>query len=406
VDDVARRVCDRIDEVDPLLRAFVPEPDRRRRLAAEARSVAERWRDPGTRPALYGVPVGVKDIVRVDGLATRAGSEVPPEALGGAQAPLVDRLRAAGALVAGKTVTAEFAFMAPGPTRNPYHQGHTPGGSSSGSAVAVATGMAPLAIGTQTVGSVIRPAAYCGVVGFKPTYGRVPTAGVIPNAPGLDTIGFFTADVAGAAVAAAVVCDGWRDVEPGRPVLGIPAGPYLERADAVAVAAFQERVKALAGAGFAVREVPVMADFGRVLRLLFVINRYELARTHAEWFPRFGERYREQTVTAIRAGQAIDHAEYAGASRARDEFRRHLVAVMSDAGVDAWIAPAATGPAPSGLDGTGDPVMSVPWSLAGMPSVSVPAGHAASGLPLGLQCVGRPGSDEELLGWAAGIEAA
>ncbi|HEX5542223.1 MAG TPA: amidase, partial [Micromonospora sp.] len=177
------RLCDRIDEVDPELQAFVPEPDRRGRLAEEARSVAARWTRPETRPALYGVPVGVKDVVRVDGLPIRAGSAFPPEVLGGAQASVVERLRAAGALVAGKTVTAEFAASAPGPTRNPHDPAYTPGGSSSGSAAAVAAGMVPLAIGTQTIGSMIRPAAFCGVVGFKPTHGRIPADGVIAHSP-------------------------------------------------------------------------------------------------------------------------------------------------------------------------------------------------------------------------------
>ncbi|WP_374205528.1 amidase family protein [Streptomyces sioyaensis] len=177
------RSCDRIDDVDPQVRAFVPEAGRRTRLleAARKRAAAGACEAAG-RPALYGVPVGIKDIVHADGLPTRAGSALPPEVLGGPQATVVDRLCAAGALIAGKTVTAEFAVTAPGPTRNPHHLAHTPGGSSSGSAAAVAAGMVPLAIGTQTVGSMIRPAAYCGVVGFKPTYGRIPVAGVIPNA--------------------------------------------------------------------------------------------------------------------------------------------------------------------------------------------------------------------------------
>lgn len=404
VTDLVARTCDRIDRLDARIKAFVREPDRRGRLAAEAAAAP-----PG---GLSGVMVGVKDIVRIDGMDTRAGSAVPPEALAGPQAPLVDRLRAAGALIAGKTVTAEFAVTAPGPTRNPHNTAHTPGGSSSGSAAAVAAGMVPLAVGTQTVGSVIRPAAYCGVVGFKPTFGRVPVDGVIANAPSFDTVGVFAASVAGAERGASVLCDRWRGRRDdrggaGRPVLGIPAGPYLDRAGTEAREAFAAHTKRLEAAGWNVREVPLMAgpgEFEAVVRQLYVMNRYEVARTHADWFPRHGRLYREQTVAAIREGQAVGRDDYERAAGERRVFRERLVEAMGE--VDAWLAPSATGPAPLGLGSTGDSVMCLPWSNAGFPAVSLPAGYAANGLPLGLQVVGRPGEDEELLGWAAELAPA
>jgi Asp-tRNA(Asn)/Glu-tRNA(Gln) amidotransferase A subunit family amidase len=331
---------------------------------------------------------------------------VPAEVLAGPQATLVTRLRAAGALIAGKTVTAEFAVTAPGPTRNPRNLAHTPGGSSSGSAAAVAAGMVPLAVGTQTVGSMIRPAAYCGVVGFKPTYGRIPVDGVIANAPSFDTVGVFAPDVPGAVRGAAVLCDDWRpDAAPERPpVLGVPVGPYLERAGAGALDVFRTQAKQLAAAGFEVREVPVMADFDDTVRQLFTMNRYEVARTHADWFPRHGHLYREQTTAAIRQGHAVDHADYVRASRDRAAFRDRILDAMSGHGVDLWLAPSATGPAPLGLATTGDSVMCLPWSNAGLPSLTLPGGHAANGLPLGLQYVARPGADEHLLAWAAVLQ--
>ncbi len=407
---IAEAVCDRIEESDGSVLAFLPEPGRRDRLRAQAGRVLERWPDPADRPALYGVPVGIKDIIHVDGLPTRAGSSLPPTILAGAQAGVVDRLQQAGALVAGKTVTAEFAVTAPGPTRNPHHLGHTPGGSSSGSAAAVAAGMVPLAIGTQTVGSVIRPAAYCGVVGFRPTYGRIPVDGVIPNVPGLDTVGTFTTDAAGAALAAAVLCDGWRPQPgrsaPGLPVLAIPSGPYLRRADAVALDAFDAQVNLLREAGHTVREVPYLGDLQRLSAHFLAVNRYEVARTHARWFPRFGPLYRPQTARAIRQGHAVGPHEYALGLRELGVFRDRLDADMAAEGIDAWITPAATGPAPRGLESTGDSVMSLPWSGGGLPAVTLPAGRAPDGLPLGLQCVGRRHADERLLMWAAGIEAA
>lgn len=406
--DAVHRTCDRIDAVDPEVRAFVAETGRRTRLLKAARRAAAAVRDPAGRPVLHGVPVGIKDIVRVDGLPTRAGSALPPEVLGGRQAGVVDRLYAAGALIAGKTVTAEFAVTAPGPTRNPHNPAHTPGGSSSGSAAAVAAGMVPLAIGTQTVGSMIRPAAYCGVVGFKPGYGRIPVDGVIPNAASFDTLGCYATDVAGVALAASVLVDGWRPeavVGPGpRPVLGVPAGPYLERADDAALRAFEEQQELLRSAGYTVHEVPVMDDFEQIVEQLFTMNRYEVARAHRDWFARFGDRYRRQTTAAIQEGRMIGDAAYEAARIRRHAFRARLAADRAAAGVDLWIAPSATGPAPAGLTTTGTSIMCLPWSNAGLPALSLPAGRAPNGLPLGLQLIGGSGTDEELLQGAAGIE--
>lgn len=401
-------VCDRIEKVDSAVRAFVAEPGRRTRLRAEALAVSGRWPQPRGRPPLFGMAVGVKDIVRVDGLPTGAGSDLPAEELAGAQASLVTRLQTAGALVAGKTVTAEFAVSAAGPTRNPRHLAHTPGGSSSGSAAAVAARMVPVAIGTQTVGSMIRPAAYCGVVGFAATQGRVPTDGVIANAPTLDTVGVFAADVAAVALTAAVLCDAWRSAAPpaAETVVGIPVGPYLARATPEALAVFDGQVGRLRAAGLRVRSVPVLEDLEEVVRQLFVLDRYELARTHARWFAQFGDRYRPETARAIREGRDVTDRAYEMAVGGRLRFRCELVGRMAEQGLDAWVAPSATGPAPVGLASTGDPVMSLPWSWAGLPVVGLPAGRAGNGLPLGLQCIGRPGMDEELLALAPVVAAA
>ncbi|MFJ2190723.1 amidase [Kitasatospora sp. NPDC087861] len=427
------RFCALVERVDPLIHAFVPEPGRHGRLRAQARALAARYPEPAGRPPLYGVAVGVKDIVHVDGLPTHAGSALPPGVLAGPQAVVVDRLRAAGALVAGKTVTAEFAASAPGPTRNPHHPGRTPGGSSSGSAAAVAAGLVPLAVGTQTVGSVVRPAAYCGVVGFRPTYGRIPTVGVIPNAPSLDTLGVFTADLAGAALAASLLCDDWRgddwrgdgrrgedrrsedrgsEDRPGeaaagdRPVLGVPDGTYLERAEPSTLRAFEEWLERLAQAGLAVRRVPLFPDFAEITRQLQTINRFELARSHADWFARFGGLYRPETAAGIRVGQGVAAEDRAAALQARERLRERVAGATAEAGVDLWLAPSATGGAPEGLHSTGDAVMSLPWSYLGLPAVSLPAGRTADGLPLGLQVVGAAGADERLLSQAAHLERA
>lgn len=401
----AAATCDQIEAVDADLHAFVPEQGRRARLTAQARELEARWPTAPGRPSLYGIPVGVKDVIRVDGLPTTAGSALQPQVLGGAEADAVRRLKAAGALIAGKTATAEFAMFSPGPTGNPRAPGHTPGGSSSGSAAAVAAGLVPLALGTQTIASVIRPAAYCGVPGFRPTRGRIPTDGVIPFAPSLDVVGCFAADVAWLTRAAAVLCDGWRPAANlGRPALGIPAGPYLERASRAALSAFAGHVEALAAAGYVVREVPVLDDMAEVEQLLAVISRYEAAQVHAGWFARYGGLYQQGTAELIRSGQAITARDYARAKAGAEVLAPRLAAAAAEAGIDAWLTPAATGPAPAGLSSTGDPVMSVPWSLAGLPAVALRAGLVA-GLPVGIQVIAAAGADESLVYWAAGLES-
>ncbi|MCX4753884.1 amidase [Kitasatospora purpeofusca] len=410
------RLCARIEQVDPLIHAFVPEPGRADRLQAEARALAARHPDPAQAPPLYGVAVGIKDILHVDGLPTHGGSVLPPGVLAGPQATVVDRLRAAGALVAGKTVTAEFAGSAPGRTRNPHRPEHTPGGSSSGSAAAVAAGLVPLAIGTQTIGSVVRPAAYCGVVGFRPTFGRIPTAGVLPNAPSLDTVGLFTADLAGAALAAPLLCDDWDDAagpddgenggawSDGAPVLGVPVGPYLDRAGPEARQAFDRQLALLAARGLTVRRLDLLPDFDELERQAQTVNRFEMAASHKDWFARFGDLYRPETAASIRHGRTVDPADRAAALRARTAFRERLAERRQRAGVDLLLAPSATGPAPLGLGSTGSAVMSLPWSFAGLPALSLPAGVTAAGLPLGLQVVGEAGADERLLALAAVLE--
>ncbi|HEY4590712.1 MAG TPA: amidase, partial [Thermoanaerobaculia bacterium] len=195
----------RFAQREPSVRAFLLEPGRFKRLHREADEAFAAHPDPRSRGPLFGVPLGVKDVFHVDGLPTRAGSRLPPEELAGPEAGAVAQLRAKGALIAGKTFTTEFSYYAAGPTRNPHNPLHTPGGSSSGSAAAVAAGLCPAALGTQTIGSIIRPASYCGVVGFKPSFGRVSAEGLIPLSPSLDHVGFLTCDVAGASALAAVL---------------------------------------------------------------------------------------------------------------------------------------------------------------------------------------------------------
>ena len=404
--EYVERCLDRIEDVDPEVHAFVDEPDRRGRLQGEVADLDASVQAGADRPALYGVPVGVKDIFHVDGLPTRANTEFSPDELAGPQAGVVSRLREAGALVLGKTVTTEFAYYEPGPTRNPHDLGHTPGGSSSGSAAAVAAGMCPLAVGSQTAGSTIRPAAFCGIVAFKPTYDRIPIDGVLPLAESLDTVGLFTADVAGARIAASVACDGWKDtVEPeGLPTLGVPDESYLNRASSVGRERFEEHVETLASAGFEVVDAHGLDDVDEVEDRHGTLMAAEAALAHAERYAAHPERYSTVLADLIEDGRAASVSALADARVDRRRTRERLEAAMAGEGIDVWLSPAAPGPAPEGIDDTGDPVMNAPWTYAGMPAVSVPAGDV-EGLPIGLQCTGAGGDDERLLAWAGAIEA-
>ncbi len=397
------------DEVEPLVGAFVEEPDRWSRLAAAARSLLLRYPDERDRPPFFGVAVGVKDIFHVDGLETRAGSSVPPAELAGPQAESVRRLAAAGAIVLGKTVTTEFAYFAPRGTRNPADPDRTPGGSSSGSAAAVAAGLCPLSLGTQTIGSISRPASYCGVVGFKPSYERIPRTGVIPLAPSVDHVGFFTPDVAAARRAAAVLLDGWLGGGDGRPPrLAIPTGPYLDALEPGGRERFERGCRLLADAGLEWQDVPAMPDFDDVVARHRRLVAAEAAEVHREWFARYGESYHPKTRELIESGLEVDAEELEAARRGRLRLRQELESEMERHGIDVWLTPASQDVAPTGLDSTGDPILNLPWSHAGLPSITLPsitpAASAKGELPFGLQFVGRFGADEALLEAAAAWE--
>ncbi len=392
---------------DQEVQAFVPEPQRFDRLRREAVTLRERFPDQDKRPPLYGVPVGIKDVFHVQGFLTRAGSRLPAEELHGLEAECVSALKAAGALVLGKTVSTEFAYFGPGPTHNPRKLGHTPGGSSSGSAAAVGAGLCPLALGTQTIGSVSRPAAFCGVVGYKPSYDRISRSGLIPLSPSLDHVGVFTASASSIELVASLLCRGWKDTKPSHlPVLGVPNGPYLEHAGSEAREHFQRCREQLESAGYEVKDVAAMADFEQIVDRHGVVVAAEAARVHASWFPQHREHYHAKTADLVHRGQNIGedalHAALSGCRRLRQE----LGELMVEHAIDLWISPAAPGPAPAGLESTGDPVMNLPWSQAGVPTLALPAGRNAEGLPLGLQLSGRWWTDERLVAWGVAIEEA
>ena len=391
---------------EPQVQAFVPEADRFERLRRDARRLQEQYPDPETRPPLFGAPVGVKDIFHVRGFDTVAGSRLPAETLKGPEAAVVTALKQAGALILGKTVTTEFAYFAPGPTRNPHHPEHTPGGSSSGSAAAVGAGLCPLALGTQTIGSVIRPAAFCGVVGYKPSYERISREGVIPLSPSLDHVGLFTTDVAGMQLAAGLLVERWQQEAPAaRPVLAIPRGPYLEKASAEGIIHFRAVVGRLADAGYRIKTVEAMSEFDQIAARHQDLLAAEAAEVHAEWFAQYDYLYHGKTAELLTRGEMAPDVAVDAARAGRQQLRQALTDLMNEHGVDFWIAPPAPGAAPRGLDSTGDPIMNLPWTQSGLPSISVPAGFNEDGLPLGLQLIGRWHEDETLLQGALAIEA-
>jgi Asp-tRNA(Asn)/Glu-tRNA(Gln) amidotransferase A subunit family amidase len=399
-------MCDRLEKLDLHIEAMLPEPDRRSRLRTEAEELQARHLDRANRPPLYGALVAVKDIFHVSGFVTAAGSTVPPELFAGPEATCVQILRRAGALILGKSVTTEFAYFEPGPTRNPHNLSHTPGGSSSGSAAAVAAGLCTLSLGTQTIGSVIRPAAFCGIIGFKPSLHRISTEGLVYFSRTVDQIGFFTQDLAGVALTASVLCEPWKPVPAPAtlPVLGVPTGPYLEQAEPEGLEAFERQLSRLEAAGYKIKRVPALKNIADLNTLHRRLVFAEFAREHAEIYAMHAPLYRKRTAEIIEIGKKIGDEELAAGRANCLSLRRELEKAMAQAGIDLWVCPSALGPAPEGIQATGDPNMNLPWTHAGMPVITLPAGRAENGLPLGLQFVAPFGADEQLLAWCRLLE--
>jgi len=398
----------RFESVEPDVLSFVKEPNRWKRIKREINIVHQRWPEPDSRPPLFGVPVGVKDIFHVEGLPTQAGSDVPEHVLVGEEATVVSNLKSVGAIVLGKTVTTEFAYFDPGPTRNPHDLNHTPGGSSSGSAAAVAAGLCPFALGSQTIGSVNRPASFCGVVGVKPSYGRVATDGVLPVAPSVDHVGYFTQDIASARFAAGIVYKQWfsGDEPDGQPKLGAVRGPYLSQASDVAQRHFETAIKRFEQAGFDVHRINPFNDIDAINDRHERLVASETALSHVDWYPKYGDLYSSELHSLIEQGLDVDIETLSISRQSRDNLRESIHETLKNAAVDVLLSPGARGPAPAGLNSTGDPVMNAPWTHAGVPTVTVPVSKTDAGLPMAVQCTTHYGRDEWLLNWCDKLETA
>ncbi len=370
---------------------------------------------------LYGIPVGVKDIINTRGIPTRMGSRIFQNNVPIHSAWVVRRLEALGGLVMGKTVTTEFAFRTPGKTRNPWNPAHTPGGSSSGSAAAVAAGFVPVAIGTQTLGSVIRPAAFCGVVGYKPSFGAISRTGIHPFAASLDTVGVFARSVADAAFfGACLMGQDSRDeatfvrgpvhllrvpLEPlgSAPRLAVVRTPKWSLATEAQREHFDECMLALAARGASVKEVNLPRLFDGAWDNVMVITSREAVRSFAPIESRHRIRLSPPLIDLLDRGHRVTPDEYNRARQKRDEYRRWFESMFER--FDAIATIPAPGEAPEGLANTGDATFNSLWTQAGMPAVTLPSGRGPKGLPLGLQIVGRYRDDERALQVAAWVES-
>jgi amidase len=356
-------------------------------LIAQARALDARDREVRAALPLFGELVGVKDNMDTADLPTGYGSSIYAGHRPAVDAALVARLRAAGALIAGKTACAEFAWMTPPATENPIAPGRTPGGSSSGSAAAVAAGHVRLATGTQTAGSINRPASYCGVVGFKPSFGRLPRDGVKVLSPALDTVGYLAASVADVRRALGSPA---RDRRPGTGRLGFLRTPDWDAIDPQA----QEAIEAAAAACGA-EPVTAPDGYAELRDAQRAIQGYDSARSLAHEYEQAPEQLSDELRAALAEGAAIGPEERARAGRVRDRYEPKLIEWLG--GFDAVLAPSADGPPPEGLAFTGDPLFSRVWTLIGAPCLSLPVAWTARGLPAGLQLIGAPGRDDALL---------
>jgi len=391
-------LCDKLDSWDNQVKAFLPEAGRRERLKQDLQELYTKFPDPENRPPLFGIPIGVKDIFQVAGFTTQAGSNLPPGILQGKEAEVVKQLKQAGALVMGKTVTTEFAYFDPGPTGNPHNLKHTPGGSSSGSAAAVAAGFVPLALGTQTIGSISRPAAFCGTIGFKPSYGRISAEGVIPFSKSVDHIGFMTQDLAGAKLIASILCGNWKEdlVAPKRkPVLGIPEGKYLDQASPEILAAFNESVQKLKANGYKITYIPAFFDIAEINAAHRLVNAAEFAEVHKEWYKLYRDKYHKASCDLIETGLKVSEEDLQNGMAGRLLLREELEKLSRENEINLWISPSAPTTATPGLSSTGNPIMNLPWTYAGLPTLTIPFGFI-NDLPYGIQFAAGFRQDELL----------
>jgi Asp-tRNA(Asn)/Glu-tRNA(Gln) amidotransferase A subunit family amidase len=415
-EELVESCLERIRAVDSTVQAWVFLDEAHAR--AQARAADELRRSGQAFGPLCGVPVGLKDIIDTADMPTENGTPLHQGRTPRKDAAVVTALRAAGAVILGKTVTTECAYFHPGKTRNPHNPEHTPGGSSSGSAAAVAAGMVPLALGSQTNGSVIRPAAFCGVYGFKPTHGLVPRTGILGLSRTLDHVGFFSRTIDDLALLAETL-EGYDEGDPDtrprahtpfrsisneeppvEPMLALIKTPHWEHADAGMKDAFAELQATL---GERVEEVALFPSAAAAWDWHKTIMETEMAANFEREYETGRKKLSEKLRSLIERGREVRAVDYLRALR--------MIAPLNDSfdelfmqRYDAILTPAAPGPAPKGLSSTGDPAFCTLWTLLGLPAITLPLMQAENGLPLGVQLVGRRGFDARLLRTARWLE--
>lgn len=418
--ELTESCLERIASLDEGLQAWVTvDADGARQAAAELQeALHNQFAEDRPLARLTGVPVGVKDVIDVAGLPTTASSRVLANAQpAGRDAACVAGLRQAGAIIPGKLHTAEFACADPPPTRNPWNAAHTPGGSSSGSGVAVATGMIAAALGTQTGGSTLRPASYNGVVGVKPSYGMISNRGVIPVAWSLDHVGIIARSVADAALVLAGLT-GYDPLDPssspradeylvtasamlsgsacdGPPVIGLIRPFFLEQCEPEVLQHTLDVAARLEAAGARVREITLPASFNALTASASLILRTEMYAYHREQFARSRDLYGPLNTAVLDTGGRTSAADYVLATRQRPDLAAKLAESL--AGVDMALTPGTPAPAPRNTSTTGDASFQAPWTYAGLPAVALPSGVNAWGIPLGIQLIGHLWDDAALL---------
>ena len=352
---------------------------------------------------LSGWALGVKDIIDVAGQPTRCNADFVPAAAASGNADIVDRFLDLGAFLLSKTVTTTFAYLDPGPTRNPWNLEHTPGGSSSGSAAAVACGMVRVAIGSQTVASVNRPASFCGVVGFKPTYGRLSTQGVFPFSPSVDTLGFFTRGIEDMQQVFSALEGEPVSAPPSKVRLGFVEDLFTTPPEDEMQHALRELYEKLAGAGFQAERCHLPAMTAEAYANHSSLISAEVVTSHKEFYARYGEAYPPKLRNLILDGLRVSADELARIDSYRLRLRQAIDELFGD--FDLLVTPSAAGPAPAGIDTTGDPRFSLIWTHTGYPTVTLPLRLSQRGLPLGVQLAAPKLRGGDLLAAARRIES-
>ena len=414
--ELVESLLNQYDSLEPSLNAWVYLD--RKALLADAQQKQEELEKGVNVGPLHGVPIGLKDIYYTAGIPTTACSKVYEEFVPEYDATTVALLKNAGAIMMGKTVTTEFACMDPSPTKNPWNPAHTPGGSSSGSAVAVATRMCPAALGSQTVGSVLRPASYNGVVGFKPTFGRVSRYGVIPVSWSLDHVGWMARSVEDAALLMQVMAV----ADPNEPItVGLPADDFMaglashsapriglirrffyDNSDEETRKHTDGIVDQLSRAGATIEEIPLPDSIDTAMEDQRTIMAVEGAAFHQPMYERQSQDYQPKLREMLRQGLATDGQTYSRALERRQQFTAEMQALAGKA--DVLLTPSTPTPALPDITNTGNTMFQGPWTSCGLPVITIPSGLAASGLPFGIQLASAPFSEPKLLAAARWCE--